>query len=253
MSFQVRSWKSPANPNHGRASPVELPIATMPGTTRYSATFDRTYEEDVKSDPATNGSRRSRSQSLANVGIGNARPYTPLGNYNCRPSQRSSSTDSGDTKGEEQIPTRTTSKTVVKTHNNPFQFVKVGSCPLYRKVRNWIVILSNFNCCCELFVPKREGGRRSPYTNVVEACGRKGRIDGLGLWGILRWIGSRSVLPSKTKHANSIIAPFQLGSLPGASGYVLSNELQFESQVLRVQEHLQNRAVLSDSSSCRPL
>lgn len=109
----------------------------MPGTTRYSATFDRPYEEDDKAEPGTtNGARRPRSQSLANIGLGNARPYTPLGQYgaNSRPSQRSSSTDSGG-KGAEQIPTRTTGKPVVKTHNNPFQFVKVGTCPLYRKVR----------------------------------------------------------------------------------------------------------------------
>ncbi|GFS41302.1 LIM and calponin homology domains-containing protein 1 [Trichonephila inaurata madagascariensis] len=104
----------------------------MPGTTRYSATFDRPYEEDERpaSDPF-NGSRRSRSQSLANLGT-DARPYTPLGNN--RPPPRSSSTDSGaSNNGAEHIPTRTVSKTVVKTHNNPFQFVKVGSCPLYKK------------------------------------------------------------------------------------------------------------------------
>ncbi|GFX25875.1 LIM and calponin homology domains-containing protein 1 [Trichonephila clavipes] len=104
----------------------------MPGTTRYSATFDRPYEEEERpaSDPF-NGSRRSRSQSLANLGT-DARPYTPLGNN--RPPPRSSSTDSGaNSNGAEHIPTRTVSKTVVKTHNNPFQFVKVSSCPLYKK------------------------------------------------------------------------------------------------------------------------
>ncbi|GFU55895.1 LIM and calponin homology domains-containing protein 1 [Nephila pilipes] len=103
----------------------------MPGTTRYSATFDRPYEEEDRpaSDPF-NGSRRSRSQSWANIGA-DARPYTPLGNN--RPPPRSSSTDSGASNGTENIPTRSVSKTVVKTHNNPFQFVKVGSCPLYKK------------------------------------------------------------------------------------------------------------------------
>ncbi|GBM43714.1 LIM and calponin y domains-containing protein 1 [Araneus ventricosus] len=105
----------------------------MPGTTRYSATFDRPYEEDERpaSEPP-NGSRRSRSQSWqANMG-GDVRPYTPLG-HNKTPPHRSSSTDSGTSSGTEHIPTRTVSKTVVKTHNNPFQFVKVASCPLYRK------------------------------------------------------------------------------------------------------------------------
>ncbi|XP_055932450.1 LIM and calponin homology domains-containing protein 1-like isoform X7 [Argiope bruennichi] len=105
----------------------------MPGTTRYSATFDRPYEEEERpaSDPS-NGSRRSRSQSWqANIG-GGVRSYSSLG-HNKTPPQRSSSTDSGTSSGTEHIPTRTVSKTVVKTHNNPFQFVKVGSCPLYKK------------------------------------------------------------------------------------------------------------------------
>ncbi|CAL1283136.1 unnamed protein product [Larinioides sclopetarius] len=105
----------------------------MPGTTRYSATFDRPYEEEERpaSEPS-NGSRRSRSQSWqANMG-GDVRPYTPLG-HNKPPPHRSSSTDSGTSSGAEHIPTRTVSKTVVKTHNNPFQFVKVASSPLYKK------------------------------------------------------------------------------------------------------------------------
>ncbi|KAF8783374.1 Gem-associated protein 5 like protein [Argiope bruennichi] len=105
----------------------------MPGTTRYSATFDRPYEEEERpaSEPS-NGSRRSRSQSWqANIG-GGVRSYSSLG-HNKTPPQRSSSTDSGTSSGTEHIPTRTVSKTVVKTHNNPFQFVKVGSCPLYKK------------------------------------------------------------------------------------------------------------------------
>ncbi|XP_071036315.1 calponin homology domain-containing protein DDB_G0272472 [Parasteatoda tepidariorum] len=104
----------------------------MPGTTRYSATFDRTYEEEERaSSGISNGMRRSRSQSWqANLGLDD-RPYTPLGNS--RPSPRSSSTDNGPAKPAETIPTRTLSKPVVKTHNNPFQFVKVGSSPLYRK------------------------------------------------------------------------------------------------------------------------
>ncbi|KAG8199653.1 hypothetical protein JTE90_022109 [Oedothorax gibbosus] len=117
----------------------------MPGTTRYSATFDRPYEEDDKTDPSTtNGSRRPRSQSLAHIGLSNnSRPYTPLGHYggdNSRPSQRSSSTDSGG-KGAEQIPTRATAKPVVKAHNNPFQFVKVGTCPLYRKAEEQLKVV----------------------------------------------------------------------------------------------------------------
>ncbi|GIX72342.1 LIM and calponin y domains-containing protein 1 [Caerostris extrusa] len=103
----------------------------MPGTTRYSATFDCPYEEDDRpaSEPP-NGTRRSRSHSLqANMGS-DSRPYTPLGNN--RPFPRSSSTDSGSNSGAEHIPTRTVSKPAVKTHNNPFQFVKVGSCSLYK-------------------------------------------------------------------------------------------------------------------------
>ncbi|XP_054706456.1 LIM and calponin homology domains-containing protein 1-like isoform X3 [Uloborus diversus] len=101
----------------------------MPGTTRYSATFDRTYEEDdrVPPEPAMNG-RRSRSLSLQ----ANGALYTPLPGGRT-PQQRSSSTDNGPGKVPEHIPTRTVAKTTVKSHTNPFQFVKVGTCPLYRK------------------------------------------------------------------------------------------------------------------------
>jgi hypothetical protein len=102
----------------------------MPGTTRYSATFDRTYEEDDRVGPAPlTNARRSRSHSLqALSGLDGGRPYTPLGIR--PPSQRSSSTDSG--KAPDQIPTRTVANAAVKAHNNPFQFVKVGTCPLYK-------------------------------------------------------------------------------------------------------------------------
>lgn len=106
----------------------------MPGTTRYSATFDRTYEEEDRADPhpPPNG-RRSRSLSWQASSSLDGRPYTPLGGRP-PPNQRSSSTDSSQSKGPEHIPTRTVAKTAVKAHNNPFQFVKVGTCPLYRKV-----------------------------------------------------------------------------------------------------------------------
>ncbi|XP_035215137.1 LIM and calponin homology domains-containing protein 1-like isoform X7 [Stegodyphus dumicola] len=109
----------------------------MPGTTRYSATFDRPYEEEEPPlMPTAASSRRSRSQSWqANSGLDRA--YTPLGGT--RPVQhRSSSTDSGSTQGVEHIPTRTVVKTPLKAHNNPFQFVKVGTCPLYKKAEEQI-------------------------------------------------------------------------------------------------------------------
>lgn len=102
----------------------------MPGTTRYSATFDRTYEEEAKPSSPPNA-RRSRSQSWqANSGH-DGRQYTPFASRS--PAPRSSSTDNNPGNGTEFIPTRT-AKTSVKAHNNPFQFVKVGTCPLYKKV-----------------------------------------------------------------------------------------------------------------------
>lgn len=108
----------------------------MPGTTRYSATFDRTYEEEDRADPSPHANaRRSRSLSLQTNSFHDGRLYTPLTGR--PPSQRSSSQDNSPVKGPEHIPTRT-AKTTVKAHNNPFQFVKVGSCPLYKKVSNAI-------------------------------------------------------------------------------------------------------------------
>ena len=102
----------------------------MPGTTRYSATFDRTYEEDAKPSSPPNA-RRSRSQSWqANSGH-DGRQYTPFASRS--PAPRSSSQENNTSRGTEFIPTRT-AKTSVKAHNNPFQFVKVGTCPLYKKV-----------------------------------------------------------------------------------------------------------------------
>ncbi|KFM58993.1 hypothetical protein X975_20400, partial [Stegodyphus mimosarum] len=109
----------------------------MPGTTRYSATFDRPYEEEEPPlMPTAASSRRSRSQSWqANSNLDRA--YTPLGGT--KPvQQRSSSTDSGPSQGVEHIPTRTVVKTALKAHNNPFQFVKVGTCPLYKKAEEQI-------------------------------------------------------------------------------------------------------------------
>lgn len=112
----------------------------MPGTYRYSATFDRTYEEETP--PSSDSRSRPKTRQQPSYG-------RSLSDYGCH--RRSTSTDSLDSMcgsscsstshsrqvsgdSTEYIPTRMITKASAKPAHNPLQFVKINSSPLYRQV-----------------------------------------------------------------------------------------------------------------------
>ncbi|XP_023235377.1 LIM domain only protein 7-like [Centruroides sculpturatus] len=110
----------------------------MPGTYRYSATFDRTYEEetppssDSRSRPKTR--QPSYGRSLSDYGCHRRSTSTDSLDSMCGSSSSSTSHSrqvSGDS--TEYIPTRRLSKASAKPAHNPLQFVKISQIPLYRQ------------------------------------------------------------------------------------------------------------------------
>lgn len=114
----------------------------MPVTTRYSAALDRPYEESAVSSPpngaqspvsrlsatSPNGSISSHCRTNSTDSLDDSQSSDSASGHSRQVSNDSTNTDANNS----YLPTRII-KSSVKPAHNPMQFVKIGTCSLYKK------------------------------------------------------------------------------------------------------------------------